>query len=271
MQKFSCRPQTVSELFVTINDPAALNPQEKTQLLNHCRQANISFYRLNDTAATVSPSTLFRLWQQLGLRNPDRNLCADTDGLSHIQAKPNTRYIPYTNKPLKWHTDGCYNTADQTIRSFAMHCVAAATVGGTNSYFDPDIMYILLRDENPNYINSLCDSAALMIPANIENGRLLRVATSTPALDCGTDLLSLRYSERARNIHWRDDRLLNEALAFIRETLAHDQTYQLTYRLKPGEGVICNNVLHNRDAFEDDPKQPRLLYRARFYDRIGAH
>jgi len=33
-------------------------------------------------------------------------------------------------------------------------------------------------------------------------------------------------------------------------------------------GVICNNVLHTRSAFRDDPAHPRLLYRARYYDRI---
>jgi hypothetical protein len=35
-------------------------------------------------------------------------------------------------------------------------------------------------------------------------------------------------------------------------------------------GVICNNVLHARTAFRDDPSRPRLLYRARYYDRIRA-
>jgi hypothetical protein len=35
-------------------------------------------------------------------------------------------------------------------------------------------------------------------------------------------------------------------------------------------GVICNNVLHARSAFRDDPARPRLLYRARYYDRVRA-
>ena len=34
-------------------------------------------------------------------------------------------------------------------------------------------------------------------------------------------------------------------------------------------GLVCNNVLHDRAGFVDDPKQPRLLYRARYLDRIG--
>ena len=40
--------------------------------------------------------------------------------------------------------------------------------------------------------------------------------------------------------------------------------------LQPGMGLLCNNVLHDRSAFSDDPARPRLIYRARYYDRIQA-
>ncbi len=38
-----------------------------------------------------------------------------------------------------------------------------------------------------------------------------------------------------------------------------------------GRGLIGNNVLHDRAGFEDhdEPNQRRLLYPARFLDRIG--
>jgi hypothetical protein len=29
-------------------------------------------------------------------------------------------------------------------------------------------------------------------------------------------------------------------------------------------------VLHDRSAFRDDPARPRLLYRARYRDRVGG-
>jgi len=40
--------------------------------------------------------------------------------------------------------------------------------------------------------------------------------------------------------------------------------------LRAGQGIICNNVLHSRSAFTDaaDSGQVRLLYRARYHDRI---
>jgi hypothetical protein len=34
-------------------------------------------------------------------------------------------------------------------------------------------------------------------------------------------------------------------------------------------GLVCNNVLHDRTGFDDDPSRPRLLYRARYLDRIA--
>ena len=34
-------------------------------------------------------------------------------------------------------------------------------------------------------------------------------------------------------------------------------------------GLLCNNVLHDRAGFIDDAEYPRLLQRARFYDRIA--
>jgi len=40
-------------------------------------------------------------------------------------------------------------------------------------------------------------------------------------------------------------------------------------RLQRGQGMVCNNVLHGRQAFHDAPDQPgRLIYRARYYDGI---
>ena len=41
-------------------------------------------------------------------------------------------------------------------------------------------------------------------------------------------------------------------------------------RLEPGMGMVCNNVLHQRSGFVDDPLSPRLLYRARYLDRIAG-
>jgi hypothetical protein len=38
--------------------------------------------------------------------------------------------------------------------------------------------------------------------------------------------------------------------------------------LQPGQGLICNNVLHDRSGFDDDGEHKRQLYRLRYYQRI---
>ena len=34
-------------------------------------------------------------------------------------------------------------------------------------------------------------------------------------------------------------------------------------------GLVCNNVLHDRASFADTPARKRLIYRARYYDRVS--
>jgi alpha-ketoglutarate-dependent taurine dioxygenase len=79
----------------------------------------------------------------------------------------------------------------------------------------------------------------------------------------------MRYSARKKNIRWRDDRTTTAAREFLTELLADAAGPVLRHDLQPGQGLISNNVLHNRTAFEDGPSQKRLLYRARFFDRIN--
>ena len=85
-------------------------------------------------------------------------------------------------------------------------------------------------------------------------------------LDSQTQTLYMRYTARSRNVLWKDNATANRARSRLLDIIK-DSRYQFRYRLRTGEGVICNNVLHNRTAFIDHPAETRLLYRARFYDR----
>ena len=212
--------------------------------------------------------------QQLGLLSLDGNLRSDEDNISSLQVRSQqgNQYIPYTNKPLSWHTDGCYNTLDRQIRTIIMHCVSPAAEGGVNSLLDHEMLYIYLRDENPSWIKALMHPQAMTIPANIEEGKEIRGASTGPvfSVDKTTGSLHMRYSARQRNIQWRDDDLTRQAVEKINLLLA-DESITLKYRLNAGEGIICNNVLHNRTGFVDNDKQQRLMYRARYYDRIKEY
>jgi alpha-ketoglutarate-dependent taurine dioxygenase len=63
-------------------------------------------------------------------------------------------FIPYTDKPIRWHTDGYYNIPERTVRGMVLHCVQSAASGGENQLLDHEIAYILLRDENPDFIRA---------------------------------------------------------------------------------------------------------------------
>jgi len=80
--------------------------------------------------------------------------------------------------------------------------------------------------------------------------------------------IHMRYSARKKNIQWRDDAITRAARGFLSVILDDKNSPVFRYRLQAGEGLISNNVLHNRTEFSDGPGNQRLLYRARFFDRI---
>ena len=51
-----------------------------------------------------------------------------------------------------------------------LHCVSPAADGGENGLLDPEIAYLRLRDENPEFIRALMAPDAMTIPANTEEG-----------------------------------------------------------------------------------------------------
>ncbi len=245
---------------IAIKSPAELNDRDIEAIKRQCRKTNICFYRSQQT--TVRPSDIRALGQRLGLDEPVANPRANAQHISLIQETDDSDYIPYSDSALTWHTDGYYNDATHAIGSFIMHCVRPAKEGGINRYLDPDIIYILLRDENPEHIRTLMHPEAMTIPANGS-----RPAQSNPALASDADgNLLMRYTDRKRNITWRKE--CAQALSRLREIVSHHEKYQLVRQLKAGEGVICNNVLHDRSAFESGAESKRLLYRARYHKRL---
>ena len=136
-----------------------------------------------------------------------------------------------------------------------------------NQLLDHEIVYIQLRDRNPDYIQALMHPQAMTIPANIVDGEELRPDATGPVFSVMQDgNLHMRYTHRKRNISWRDDPLTLEAVAYLGELMTADNPYYFEGSLQSGQGLICNNVLHTRTGFEEGSK--RLLYRARYFDRI---
>jgi hypothetical protein len=112
----------------------------------------------------------------------------------------------------------------------------------------------------------------MTIPANATAGMAFREAEAGPVFSTDAGALHMRYTARTRSIEWRPDATTRAAVQFLKQILDADSPYVFALRLAGGQGLVCNNVLHDRSAFADDAAagHGRLLYRARYSDRIGA-
>jgi len=257
------------------------NPSEKeiARLAELLRTFNMVLYAGKPAPLEQAKKNLIPLGHRLGLKRLDANMCADEDAITPLAVSEGTkrrRYIPYTNRPISWHTDGYYNPPDRQIRAMALHCVSPAARGGATQLMDPDIAYILLREENPDFVRALMHSQAMTIPANEEGvadgGGQGRPAQSGPvfSFDPNNGALQMRYTARTRSIEWRNDKMTSAAVDFLAGVLKKASPYILEHRLVAGQGVICNNVLHNRSDFEDTDACQRMVLRARYYDRTAT-
>ncbi len=273
--KLRSRPADVAALKVRIADPRRPTAAERAAVIDRCRRANMAIYVLERPA---DKADIRALGAAFGLRRLDVNLCADGDGITSLAVcEPAHRvragYIPYTDRALNWHTDGYYNPPERRVRAILMHCVRQAPSGGANRLLDPELVYLLMRDESPALVRALMAPDAMTIPPNREaDGRELRGATRGPVfwVDPDDGALRMRYSARGRNVVWKQDAATRAALAFLQKLWVDPHPWAYHYRLQPGEGVICNNVLHTREAFRDGetPTTRRLLYRARYLEPV---
>lgn len=273
--KLSGYPGTAEALVVEIQDPRKLTTTETQAMLGICRKTNMVLYASRQ-GGREDKAMARALGEQFGLHRLDNNMLADDDGITSLQVvagKSERGYIPYSNRRLLWHTDGYYNAPEARIRAFVLHCVAPAAEGGENRLLDHEIVYILLRDANPDHIRALMQPDAMTIPANTESGEETRGASVGPVFSVdAAGSLHMRYTARTHSIEWKQDAATREAVRFLEQLLAGDSPYIFRHRMAAGQGLVCNNVLHNRTAFTDDVDKgiARLVYRARYYDRIAG-
>lgn len=272
-RKLASYPLRATENIVEIDDPRALTRVEHEAVIERCRNTNFAIYasRARDPDKDI-PRLLGR---QFGLTHLDCNWLADDDGISSLTvsgAGERRNYIPYTSRPIKWHTDGYYNAPDRCIRAMVLHCVSDAAAGGENALMDHEIAYLLLRDAEPEGVRALMAPDAMTIPARADEDGIARDEETGPVfhVDARSGELHMRYTARTRSIAWKQDAATRAAVALLESVLAADSPYVVCARLEPGMGIIANNVLHERGGFRDDANHRRLLYRARYYDRVAG-
>jgi hypothetical protein len=269
-RKLADAPTQLAQLIVEINDPRQLSPAEHQAILDRCRRANMAIY-VGKTGNDPDKAIPTLLGAAFGLHRLDHNRGADDDAITSLTVQTDAQhrdYIPYSNRPIAWHTDGYYNAPGQRIDSLLLHCVQPADDGGANALLDHEIAYILLRDHSTAYVEALMHPECMCIPATEVDGEQVRPDRTGPVFSVRADgQLHMRFTNRARNIRWRDDPLTSEAVARLKALLERPTAWHLEGRLDAGWGLISNNVLHTRSGFTDGAV-PRLLYRARYYDRI---
>jgi hypothetical protein len=237
---------------------------------------NFIVFECKDEAcrAEFDSAHFLALNRQFGLSEPDMNLGAEENSVSELRVVEvgdrRAQYIPYTNRAINWHTDGYYNPSGRRLTAFALYCVRPAGRGGGNFLFDHEMMYIMIRDHSPELLEALMCDDMMCIPANVQDNRVIRAEETGPVfslqpLSCA---LNMRYTSRPHNIVWKSDKRSERALNLVREILMDGKT-MTELLLRAGQGIVCNNILHGRQAFHDAPGQPgRLIYRARYYAAI---
>ena len=272
-QKLLDYPVGIEQLIVEIRNPTQLSKTEQEAMLHRLRKFNMVIYA-GPTGEDPDKKIPRQLGAQFGLISLDNNTGADDDGITSLEVKNDPwhkRYIPYTNHPIHWHTDGYYNELTSQIYGLQLHCVRAAAEGGENALMDHEIAYILLRDRDPALIKALMREDAMMIPENRVDDKVSRPDRSGPVFMAGPGgTLHMRYTARKRNVVWREDALTQQAAGALDEILRADSSFIFRATLQPGQGLISNNILHDRSGFNDDPEAPRLLYRLRYFDRVTA-
>ncbi|HBG03740.1 MAG TPA: hypothetical protein DDW63_04415, partial [Gammaproteobacteria bacterium] len=172
-EKLTNTTTELTDCIVEIQNPFKLTPVEKNKLQSLCQKVNFALFQIQPIdqydEAIISINT------QLGLKDFDQHLFVKTGGLAHItqsDKKDQGEFIPYTDKNLGWHTDGYYNTIEQRIRAFSLFCVRPALKGGISEWIDPQMIYILLREDNPDVVKALTHPKAMSIPEHRVDGEV---------------------------------------------------------------------------------------------------
>ena len=229
-------------------------------------------FALYNFESKLTNNELENFCTMLNLNNSISNLFSDSNNISEIKDHKDTNnnqmgeYIPYTNKPLNWHTDGYYYPLNNSVKSFLLHCVNPAHRGGENLLLDHEILYILIRDHNPSYIKILMENNIMGIPRNKNNAESTNINGPVFFIDDEYSL-NMRFTSRQQNIVWKKSDIIDKIKKFIFNFVESDTKYITKILLKKNQGYIANNILHKREKFFDN-KNKRLLKRIRFSKKL---
>jgi hypothetical protein len=260
-----------------IEDPRSVSAAERRALLAQVVATNFALYewRIAPSDEDALDEWLLAFTGSFGLRAREDHRSANGNGVVRIEvAREGGRagYIPYTNLRIAWHTDGYYNYhgPSNCVRGMILHCAAAASQGGENRLLDHELAYLRLRDSDEEALRLLMHPQAMTIPEATDDSGRFRATNAGPVFfldDSGA--LTMRYTARKRFVEWRDEATRGAADRLL--ALIESDPHVRRLKMAPGQGLLCNNVLHDRAGFENDADTWRRLCRVRFHNRIDIN
>ena len=257
----------IDNLLVEIRDPLNISITERKQIKQIINSNNMVFFSVNKPINDMKEK-IKAYASLLGMGDYELDSKSDKDGLTEIKVHKKSdhefEYIPYSDKPLNWHTDGYYNDQSNSILSWLLYCVCPSKDGGINKYMDHEISYILYNEKYQN-IAKLMISDAYTIPNNKSNGRQ---EVNNPVFSFNGNKLIMKFTMRERNIIWNDK--IKKEVDNLKKIIESSSGYHVTHKLESGQGIIANNVIHMRTAFTNSENNNRLLYRLRSKKRVSC-
>ena len=266
-EKLAAYPKNIGDLVVELGDMTALTGAEKTKISELAERANMCIYTAG--SAELSMNSLLALCKQLGVAETDKTRRhSKSDELTNSGILSSA--VPFTTMQIHWHTDATYYGSDKTIQSLFLLCNRPAVEGGSNKVLDNEVLYILLRDKHPDALRVLMKQNCFKY-RNPKTGEIAENLGGKVFWTNADGNLCHRFSFRKTDMAWSEDADTKAARAVLEAMIKAESEYVIEGRLESGLGLISNNVLHTREKLvdSDDPAQKRLLFRARFYDRVS--
>ncbi|MBZ0068857.1 MAG: TauD/TfdA family dioxygenase [Thiobacillus sp.] len=267
-EKLAAYPGNLGDLVVELGDMTAITDAEKARIMDLVERANMCVYTAGK--AELSMDSLLSLGKQLGVSDTDKSRRhANSDELTNSGIL--NRAIPFTTRHVRWHTDATYYGSDKTIQALFLLCQRPAIEGGSNKVLDHEIMYILLRDKNPEALRVLMSKDCFKYK-NPKTGEIDDHLGGKVFWTNPDGYLCHRFSFRKMDMAWSEDSDVRAARDELESLMLNESGHVIEGRLESGLGLVSNNVLHTREKLMDseDPSNKRLLFRTRFYDRVNC-
>lgn len=265
-EKLAAYPTALDDVVIELADMTAPTPAERTRLLEAIERANMAIFTAG--AATLGMDALLALGRQLGVTRTDKSARhAQSDELTDSGILK--RAIPFSTRHCNWHTDATYYGSDSTIRALFLLCKRPAPEGGSNKVLDHEMLYIQLREQAPEALAVLMRKDCFNY-RNPATGEVDRTRGGKVFWTAADGHLCHRFSFRKTDMAWSDENDVAAARQVLESVISAPSACVLEGRLESGMGLVSNNVLHTRERLVDseDPAKKRLLFRARFYDRV---